>query len=104
MKKLLLLISIGLCTAFYIFEKAQEGDLVISTWVNFMGGYGYGTLYSQGGINPGIQYVLTSKLALGASVNLSPGGVLRIGSLHNYNNGSFSTELYAQYYIGTKMV
>lgn len=102
MRKAILSIVVVFCTALYTFGQNQKGDLVLSTMFNFRGGYGYGSLYLQGGINPGIHYLLTNKLAIGASVDLNAGGILRSGTFNNYNSRSFSVGPYARYYFGSK--
>jgi hypothetical protein len=102
MKKIVMIIAFVACTAFYTTAQTKNGDLVLSTMLNFSGGYGYGSLYLQGSINPGIHYLLTNKLAIGASVDLNAGGILRNGSFNYYNSRSFSVGPYARYYFGSK--
>lgn len=102
MRKVLLLIAFISITALHTSAQTQKGDLVLSTMFNFRGGLGYSSLYLQGGINPGIHYLLTNKLAIGASVDLNAGGILRNGSFNNYNSRSFSIGPYARYYFGSK--
>lgn len=102
MKRILLLIAFVSCTAFYTFAQTQKGDLVLSTTLNVGGGYGYNSLDLRAGINPGIHYFLTNKLALGVSIDLNAGGILRDWSFRTFNQRSFYGGAYARYYFGNK--